>query len=1118
MLSLTLSNRFEFLLENLLARLKAESPPAFTAQQVIVPSTALRRRLELALADKLGLCADVNFAFLAQWLWDRMAQVVTVREESPFAPAQLAWRIYEIFGDAEFLAPHARLGRYLENADAVMRFELAHKTAQLMDHYVTYRPEWLAQWDEGNSIVGARHGLPADLAPDQRQDEAWQAALWRRLTLELGTDRQHPSVAFFREVEQRGLSAGHGLPATAHVFCLPTLPPLYLDILRRLSHWMDVRLYVLNPCEEHWFEIVDPKRLSWLAARHGQRQTFHEVGNSLLATWGKQAQAHLDLLFSDEGQINEDGSLFIAHEPEPPSLLQHIQDAVLTMTDPEPGSWTLAEDDRSLEIHVCHSLTRQLEVLQDRLLQLFATSPDLGPQDVLVVLPDLESAAPLIDSVFAGVPPERRLPYTITGRGQTRINAVARLLTEVLALLGSRFTAGDLFALMQQPPLAARYDFDSAALERIRNWLEQAGIRWGLDGAQRRALGLPDDERFTFSDGLHRLFLAYALGDGAEDTVIAGRLPAGNPEGSDAQILGRFWQVLEVLSRLQRDWRRPKTAENWRSTLMAALNDLVPEKQHDWVDELRAVHAAIGRLCDNIKSGGAHSELPLELIRTALIDLLDDPARGGVPTGAVTFSSMSSLRNLPYAFIALLGLEDGAFPGHSPPLEFDLMALAPRRGDRQRRQDERNLFLDLLLAARRQVHLSYTGRGVRDNAVLPPSVLVAELLDYALAGLSPVGGDTSALRKQLLLEHPLQAFSSDYFRSGPDHDGRLLSYNQEYCQALQAAAATSALAEAGPDGEDDEESADAQARFFPQALTAPPPEAQQVSLAELTAFFRNPCRALLRARLDLALREQDEALQDDEPFLPDFPGRQALAQRLLPHLISDQGKSAEALFALARAGHEYPTGHLGDAWLSGELDLMRNFADRLSPDLIPPLLAPQPLALDLDLAGEAWQFSAGLADVRPGGLVRWRYDDTRPSDYLSAWLDHLLLCAAAPAGAEHITTWHSRDGSFRLLPCGDARAELAKLLSYYREGLSRPLHFFPKSSWALALAAHSGKGESQVHGRWHNSRNPAWGESADPSYQLALRGLANPLDDAFRQLSLAIYQPLLACLEDQRLE
>jgi exodeoxyribonuclease V gamma subunit len=99
MLYIRFSNRFEILLDALLERTQAAvsaqlGQPAFTAVEVLVPSAAVRRRIELAAADRFGICANLRFSFLAQWLWQQIGKLVPVPAESPFAPPLLAWRIY----------------------------------------------------------------------------------------------------------------------------------------------------------------------------------------------------------------------------------------------------------------------------------------------------------------------------------------------------------------------------------------------------------------------------------------------------------------------------------------------------------------------------------------------------------------------------------------------------------------------------------------------------------------------------------------------------------------------------------------------------------------------------------------------------------------------------------------------------------------------------------------------------------------------------------------------------------------------------------------------------------------------------------------------------------------
>ncbi len=321
--------------------------------------------------------------------------------------------------------------------------------------------------------------------------------------------------------------------------------------------------------------------------------------------------------------------------------------------------------------------------------------------------PDLEAAAPLIDAVFANVPKARAIPYTITGRPASALNPVAQALLSVLAVATSRFPASAVFELLQQPVIARRFAIGNAELEAIHAWIGAAGIRWGIDGRHRAELGLPETGRHSFEDGLDRLFLGYAL-PASVTMPVNERLAAGNPEGSAALALGSFREFVRRLERLHADLAKAKSPDDWRQTLSGVIDDFVASAG-DEIDAERETAAGIRELHANMTHGGLSEPLSVDVVRTALTALLDDPTRGGMPGGAVTFAAMASLRNLPYRVVCAIGLNDGAFPSTQRPDEFDLMARDPRRGDRQRRIDERNVFLDLLLAARERLYLELHG-------------------------------------------------------------------------------------------------------------------------------------------------------------------------------------------------------------------------------------------------------------------------------------------------------------------------------------------------------------------------------------------------------------------------
>jgi hypothetical protein len=59
--------------------------------------------------------------------------------------------------------------------------------------------------------------------------------------------------------------------------------------------------------------------------------------------------------------------------------------------------------------------------------------------------------------------------------------------------------------------------------------------------------------------------------------------------------------------------------------------------------------------------------------------------------------------------------------------------------------------------------------------------------------------------------------------------------------------------------------------------------------------------------------------------------------------------------------------------------------------------------------------------LRKHGLIRYRYDDARPNDYLNGWIEHLFLNAMERPEAAPRTTWHSRDGHYILPYVEDAR-------------------------------------------------------------------------------------------------
>ena len=150
-LRLFTSNRLEILAEQL-AR-GAESPlgSPFTAETVLVQSQGMARWLQMELARRHGVCANVRFPFPKAFS-EEVARLVLpdLPEDSPFQLDALAWRIMGLLPTLLVKPAFADLKNYLVDPnDQRRRWQLAEKIAYVFDQYLIFRPELILKWDTG---------------------------------------------------------------------------------------------------------------------------------------------------------------------------------------------------------------------------------------------------------------------------------------------------------------------------------------------------------------------------------------------------------------------------------------------------------------------------------------------------------------------------------------------------------------------------------------------------------------------------------------------------------------------------------------------------------------------------------------------------------------------------------------------------------------------------------------------------------------------------------------------------------------------------------------------------------------------------------------------------------
>ena len=207
--------------------------------------------------------------------------------------------------------------------------------------------------------------------------------------------------------------------------------------------------------------------------------------------------------------------------------------------------------------------------------------------------------------------------------------------------------------------------------------------------------------------------------------------------GLDAALAGSLAQLIETLLAWRASLAQSRTPAEWGEqarALLAAFFDAAEEGDRLTLAQLQEALQSWLETCD---SAGFDEAVPLAVLREAWLGALDEPTLNHqFVSGGVTFCTLMPMRAVPFRVVCLLGMNDGDFPRRARQADFDLLALPgmARPGDRSRRDDDRYLMLEALLAARDKLYISWVGRNVRDNSEQPASVLVSQLRDYLAAG------------------------------------------------------------------------------------------------------------------------------------------------------------------------------------------------------------------------------------------------------------------------------------------------------------------------------------------------------------------------------------------------
>lgn len=985
-INLQVSNSLAQLAQKFCTDLKKTQISVFQPYYLVTQTDGMNNWLKFQLAENLGIAA--NYRFLKpNDLINQIYQTLGGEYLQPLSSENQSWLIYKILAEPDFISKFKYIAQYYADQHLdkdLKRLALAQKVADLFDQYQIYRADMINEWNNA-SLSDA-------------EDFHWQKYIWikaKNLAGDKIPDKTFISNYILKELKNPSQQTRlkNNMPAI-YLFGLSVLTDFHIQLFHQVGQIINFYYYLLNPAPSvYWIEDVTKKRAAKILQNAPDEESYINLGNSLLTSWGKIIQNTFYLLFKNEQLLNSYENI-AAIEPTNDTLLHQIQHQIYNnLTDEEINFKPSSLTDGTICINSCYTPAREIEALFNYLVSLINEKKEqLSSRDIVVMVSDIDAYAPYIRAVFSNAP--YKFHFSIADESFSSNDTIAASLVALMEMNNQNMKAENVLQLLDFGYIKKRFDIDDIAL--IRNVIDSANIRFGIDGNN-------SDESIyvSWKYGLERIILGICMsGDEEYYTENDSLFPVDKFEGATAQQVIKFVHFVQVLIASIQERERSRSITDWVKYVDNLLVNLIFDPGENADEDYIVLIKQLEKY--NALNNLLTEDLNYQIFSYSFLKTISGATRTGTfASGGITFCSLIPMRSIPFKVVALLGLNFDKFPRKENPVDFDLIRKSPKPGDRNVKENDKHLFLETLLSAQNYLYISYIGQNAKDNTSIPPSVLVDELIDYIQNKFPAID-----LTEQLIRKHPLHSFSLKNSENG----------KLNYIEHIEIK----------------------EQNFFNKEIKTNDLEINEIKITSFINFFKNPFKAYFQKVLNIYYESDDVLLNDTELFNIDGLQEWNLKQQLL---------NASA--------NELP--NLKNRWVKTGLLPLKNMANVVLNDAeekVEPIrkLVKQCIGNDVEsveninlyFEDSGIKITGDLSGIYGNKLVVISWSKSENRYLLEAYISYLIAQASNLNLKLHFIS-ASKEKIFNAVEINSAQAKekLIDLIGLYQSGHQKILSFYP---------------------------------------------------------------------------
>ncbi len=991
-IQLGISNALKSLVDQLSDQL-SQHRSVFQPVYIVTQTAGMNIWLKQQLAQKLGIAANIRFLKPNEAIHLLFRKLSGRYLSESISAHDLNWLIFDILNEASFKNRFPKIAEYYSQEGLegdIKRMALAEKIADLFDQYQIYRAPELDRWNVGEnwaSLTSIR----------DETDEAWQKYIWmraREIARDKFSDKTYIGQHILKELDnpESVLMLQKEVPAL-YFFGLSLVTEYHLQIIHKVSEYIKVTFLFQNPAPwKYWYEDRTEKIVDFLKYI-GKYEAYEQAeGNPLLASWGRLTQNTFKMFFKDDDVLNalED---FAVKEPPMDSLLHHVQNNIFNN---EKDNIRFSNDqvaDGTITVNSCYSPTREVEVLYNYLVHLIdQRRENLSARDIVVMVSDIDLYGSYIKAVFDNAP--YKLNYTIADESYVVSDTISNALYSILSMGEGQFTSEKVISLLDFRAIRKRFQIED--LETVRRAVGAANIRFGFHGNREN-----DTNYVSWEYGLNRIMYGLCMYGGEEygegETSF---YPIDIVEGYDIYNMVRFVHFVRVLKQNIKSRSQARNITEWVRYVEESIITFIGENADDPEEDYVLLQNQLEQY--NRLDYFYEKDVAYEVFKYNFLPTLTNARRSSnFASYGITFCSLIPMRSIPFKVVALLGMDLDKFPRQNRPVSFDLIEKKKQTGDRNIKENDKQLFLDTLLSAEKYFYLSFVGQSVKDNQPIPPSALVDELLDF----IASHSEDPEKLREKFIPKHPLHGFSKKY---------NTLENKELYSYLLNWKTGAAKPFDGGK---------------------APEFDFDKIELSLLISFLRNPVKGFYQRVLNCYYQDDMAGLEEVEKFDLNKLEQWVFKDQYVSGEEEVSGKFIDRHKKLGKL----PLKNMAQIQLDNltkEMEVVRDAYSQCCGD-------GKEESYELDLQINGATLTGNISGTFGKNLVRYSVSSKSEDRKLAAYVEYLALIAQ---GLETSLYFVDKTGSvFRAKPINpdDANKMLSYLVSLYIAGHNElmPFHF-----------------------------------------------------------------------------